>query len=598
MGGYFVSLGSVVTSFMPIARGSGIPELKGVLAGFKLETFLSFRTLVVKVIGTVLAIGAGLVVGKEGPFVHTAAIIANLLLRLPVFSSIAKNDSLRNHVIGAAAAVGVSSTFGAPIGGVLFSIEVTTTFYSQQAYWKGMFASICGAFVFKELAYLGQSRDNEVSLFWTSFNSLPYNANEIWLFAILGVICGVFGGLFILLHRKTIQLRRRYRHRAVQVPGFHPLLASRRSGRIWNSNKYVFTLIVAVLLGVIQFPFGGYMIGNLREVANDLFHEGSLEEIEHLYFQNWGDGSAVVSLTAFTIFKALFAVICLTVPVPCGLITPVFAVGAGLGRLFGEVTILGFTKVTAGGYAVVGAAALTAGVTGTISIAVIVFELTSQLSYMLPVLLATLIAKAVANVISTNIYSSIAELKGLPCMPTLDFQRSYQREVCEFMEVTHAALPRKVSRKRIQQLLEQTKDQEIAIVDTEANRFYIGSADRSTLESLSHESSAWTKEVAERSSSVLRGSTGSSISLNTPDSRSSSFDGDDEENFEDLELDLVNLDILNLDWTSFHFPHNTLLDDVLVAFSVHKRQQAFVTVRKRLFGVVRLLDLQRRHHEL
>ena len=44
--------------------------------------------------------------------------------------------------------------------------------------------------------------------------------------------------------------------------------------------------------------------------------------------------------------------------------------------------------VIPGGYAVVGAAAFTASVSGTVSVAVIVFELTNQMSYAVPVLLS------------------------------------------------------------------------------------------------------------------------------------------------------------------------------------------------------------------
>jgi chloride channel 2 len=71
---------------------------------------------------------------------------------------------------------------------------------------------------------------------------------------------------------------------------------------------------------------------------------------------------------------------------------------AALGRLIGELLLLaGNTNVTPGGYAVVGAAAFTAGVTHTVSIALIVFELTNQLSYMLPVLLAVLVSRMVSG---------------------------------------------------------------------------------------------------------------------------------------------------------------------------------------------------------
>lgn len=66
-----------------------------------------------------------------------------------------------------------------------------------------------------------------------------------------------------------------------------------------------------------------------------------------------------------------------------------------------------------------------AGVTGTISIAVIVFELTSQLSYMLPILLGVVVARAVATLFSSSIYDTIAADKRLPVMPILYHQRSY-----------------------------------------------------------------------------------------------------------------------------------------------------------------------------
>ena len=59
-------------------------------------------------------------------------------------------------------------------------------------------------------------------------------------------------------------------------------------------------------------------------------------------------------------------------------------------------------QITAGGYAVVGAAAMAAGVTRTISTAVIVFELTGQLNHMLPVLVAVLAACGVGNLINDS----------------------------------------------------------------------------------------------------------------------------------------------------------------------------------------------------
>lgn len=91
-------------------------------------------------------------------------------------------------------------------------------------------------------------------------------------------------------------------------------------------------------------------------------------------------------------YQWLFTSISLGLPIPCGLFTPVFIMGAAFGRFVGEVARYIVTDVwqgpaiIAGGYAVVGAAGLSAGVTRTLSTAVIVFELTGQLQYFMPVL--------------------------------------------------------------------------------------------------------------------------------------------------------------------------------------------------------------------
>jgi chloride channel 2 len=55
-------------------------------------------------------------------------------------------------MLAAACAVGVACTFAAPIGGVLFSIEVTATYFAVRNYWRGFYSAVCGAFVFRLLA--------------------------------------------------------------------------------------------------------------------------------------------------------------------------------------------------------------------------------------------------------------------------------------------------------------------------------------------------------------------------------------------------------------------------------------------------------------
>ena len=45
--------------------GSGIPEMKTILRGVPLDEYLTFRTLVAKVVGLTACLGSGMPLGKE-----------------------------------------------------------------------------------------------------------------------------------------------------------------------------------------------------------------------------------------------------------------------------------------------------------------------------------------------------------------------------------------------------------------------------------------------------------------------------------------------------------------------------------------------------
>ncbi|TNN60035.1 H(+)/Cl(-) exchange transporter 5 [Liparis tanakae] len=99
--------------------------IKTILSGFIIRGYLGKWTLIIKTITLVLAVSSGLSLGKEGPLVHVACCCANILCHL--FTKYRKNEAKRREVLSAAAAVGVSVAFGAPIGGVLFSLEEVRT---------------------------------------------------------------------------------------------------------------------------------------------------------------------------------------------------------------------------------------------------------------------------------------------------------------------------------------------------------------------------------------------------------------------------------------------------------------------------------------
>jgi chloride channel 2 len=140
---------------------------KTVLAGFEIQNLLSLRTLFAKSVGVVLAIGSGLRVGKEGPFVHAASAIAEQLMRLPCFAKLRNCPELRQQILASACAVGVSSAFGAPIGGVLFSVEATSHYFLSAHYSSAFFCAVFGAFVVHIISYEEVSARMDIVHAWT-----------------------------------------------------------------------------------------------------------------------------------------------------------------------------------------------------------------------------------------------------------------------------------------------------------------------------------------------------------------------------------------------------------------------------------------------
>lgn len=123
---------TLVKVFAPYAAGSGISEIKCIIAGFVMKGFLGGWTLLIKSIALPLAIASGLSVGKEGPSVHFAVCTGNVISRF--FSKYKLNASKTREVLTATAAAGVAVAFGSPIGGVLFSLEVGDLKLMRQSY--------------------------------------------------------------------------------------------------------------------------------------------------------------------------------------------------------------------------------------------------------------------------------------------------------------------------------------------------------------------------------------------------------------------------------------------------------------------------------
>ncbi|CAH1103822.1 unnamed protein product, partial [Psylliodes chrysocephalus] len=410
----------------PQSIGSGIPEMKTILRGVTLKEYLTFRTLIAKAVGLTATLGSGMPLGKEGPFVHIASITATLLSKLVTgFQGIYENENRTSEMLAAACAVGVASCFAAPVGGVLFSIEVTTTYFAVRNYWRGFFAAVCGATTFRLLAVWFQRLDTVSAVFKTNFYmDFPFDPQELFVFALMGAICGLGGAVYVWMHRQYVMFMRNSKI----INGF------------LKQSRFLYPALVSLLVSTATFP-----LGTGQFIAGDLNTHGQVaslfsnftwtnsnvtvahEELLGHWRTEWT--SVYVSLACYTAFTFFFSIICSTVPVPSGSFIPVFKIGAAFGRIVGELMHMWFptgmryggkiAEIVPGGYATVGAAAFSGAVTHTISVSVIVFEMTGQITHIIPIMIAVLISNAIASLLYPSIYDSIILIKKLPYLPDL-----------------------------------------------------------------------------------------------------------------------------------------------------------------------------------
>jgi len=141
----FAAVASLFVWWEPVAGGSGIPEIKCFLNGIDLPRVVRIQTLLCKVAGVTFSTAAGLPVGKEGPMVHSGAVVAASISQgksslWGVDTSFSKfsdfrNDREKRDFVACGAAAGVCSAFGSPIGGVLFSLEEASSYFSTKLTW-------------------------------------------------------------------------------------------------------------------------------------------------------------------------------------------------------------------------------------------------------------------------------------------------------------------------------------------------------------------------------------------------------------------------------------------------------------------------------
>jgi len=280
---------------------------------------------------------------------------------------------------------------------VLFSLEQLSYYFPDKTMWQSFVCAMIAAFI---LQVFNPFRTGKLVLYQVTYHS-GWHAFEIVPFAFIGILGGLYGGLFIKLNMKLAKWR--------SSPSY-PL----------RGRPILEVALITALTAVVSFPITflraqsselvSYLLAECRDIAYDPLG---------LCKSGVANTGVIFLLLVSAIIGFFLASATFGLQIPAGILLPSMAVGALYGRVVGLVVevwqrehpnffVFGSCEpdipcVTPGTYAIIGAASALAGATRmTVSIVVIMFELTGALTYVLPIMIAVMIGKWVGDAISAR----------------------------------------------------------------------------------------------------------------------------------------------------------------------------------------------------
>nr|GLL16448.1 chloride channel protein CLC-b [Ipomoea trifida] len=422
--------------FAPTAAGPGIPEIKAYLNGVDTPNMFGATTLIVKIIGSIGAVAAGLDLGKEGPLVHIGSCIASLLGQggpddyrikwrwLRYFN----NDRDRRDLITCGSSSGVCAAFRAPVGGVLFALEEVATWWRSALLWRTFFSTAVVVVVLRSFMEYCKSSDcglfgrGGLIMFDVSGVSVRYHVVDLIPIAVIGVIGGLLGSLYNHVLHKVLRLYSLINERGK----FHKLLLSLSVSLFTSICLYGLPFLAKckpcnpsqeescpTTGGTGNFKQFNCPKGYYNDLATLLLTTND-DAVRNIFSINTPTEFNISSLIIFFVLYCILGLITFGIAVPSGLFLPIILMGSAYGRLLG-IAMGRYAYIDQGLYAVLGAASLMAGsMRMTVSLCVIFLELTNNLLLLPITMLVLLIAKSVGDCFNPSIYEIILELKGLP----------------------------------------------------------------------------------------------------------------------------------------------------------------------------------------
>mmetsp|Transcript_68178 Transcript_68178/g.197444 ORF Transcript_68178/g.197444 Transcript_68178/m.197444 type:complete len:779 (-) Transcript_68178:239-2575(-) len=446
-------------------EGSGFPEMKAMLFGTILDNYLTVRVLLIKAFGLAMMLAAGLPVGKEGPNCHMAACIARNLDRdfVAKRSRSAVGQNQITKLLLAACAVGVGATFSAPMGGVIFSMELMLPQVQDfTSYWGCFLAGISGSFVYEILRTWFAGATSLLPLISTDVlpgegSTSKYPCLRMCLDIGLGIVCGFLGGHWIRMHDKCTKAFKGFRFRA-KAPAAAPPAGNGSAQEPLlggEEKKGMCATLAKPFRAIYNFQWRDLLICSMITVITSicaatfpLLHGRDQPVLMSKLFakemiinsEEWVVHPLGIGGTLFCCFlvKWFTTFMSLSMSMPTGVVAPTMIIGGFIGRCYAHFLpdfIADFMLQNEDGspvtdevkgafyarFAILGAAAFCAAVCRAFAMAISVFEVLALPNSVLPLCSCTITAIFVANKVELPFFDKNLAGRGLGGIPALTF---------------------------------------------------------------------------------------------------------------------------------------------------------------------------------
>ncbi|XP_037082054.1 H(+)/Cl(-) exchange transporter 7-like [Pollicipes pollicipes] len=415
----------------PVSIGSGIPQIKCYLNGVKIPRCVRLKTLFAKLVGVYGSVMAGLPVGKEGPMIHSGAVIAagfsqgkssTLKFTTPLFKFF-REDHEKRDFVACGTAAGVAAAFGAPGGGVMFAIEEGASHLHQDLLWRFLFTSFLATLVLKQLLSVVYGHPGELLfsglLDFGAFGEGRIDAigYEGAAYGLMAIVLGLLGALFVFLNVRISLVRRRcltswpLRLAEVLLVSTCMVLMVAHLVMVTGESQLYGHSIDAFILRCRLTPDVLGMTDLLLQTP-----EASLRSLLHCKPGTYH----VLPMGLFAVYYYVFTLWTYGLPVPSGVFIPSLVAGAAFGRFFAVLLLTYLPEadwVDPGKFALFGAAAMLGGVVRmAISLTFIIVEAAGVVSFGPVLMFVLIISKYVADCFNESLYDAHIELDGIPLL--------------------------------------------------------------------------------------------------------------------------------------------------------------------------------------